>query len=1136
MKSLLLTLLMLIIGEIRTKNNQEIILQCPHDPRLETGFAHGSVDLDPIPYKKGIFTKHIENNCPFDVSIVHRLVRDVRYFSWKAKSSNTDTTAASNTSFDMSESDDRLSGICGFHEDITRPKHGQRRAILCLDVSCNQTDCLPTLHIIIPQQFCQSLKQCSIHAHEQKIIVRAVMTFCPEGIVISGICIVPLLNQLQLTHQHSTYSVHVTCFFEYSMAKDSNDNKFVEEMNKLVTLDACKNSEYSGGYVCFISGYGTPIYVPYDGNYLALEIVESMKYNHYGEDHDRLGEGESTAVMAGNGIFVVSKDQGNKNFTGECFTGGVGYTSLYFYPVKTKGKHVTFLTLGVIPEINFTMCIPKVLPLVWTGTVDIRGEEETLDECKIHCILSGSGANCEAYSSTGIFDLMSDDCLIGKTHKYRRTEDQVTFTCRNIMKDIRVKCNGENITVPMKSLVVGQCIYTITSFFSFFPTVAHSLATEMCIEGLHGWLTIIIFFTFCFGWILIPALTMILLTIIKYIVIIFSYFKGGARFNTFIDKMKEEFIKTIGRSTCDVCLRECSTKDEYNAHENYCKKGNCPYCNKDVGVSQTLFEMHFSHCKLIDRFNKNLQSIFSEIPPYSRRVRRLESFRYRNRCYIMTIWLLLLIIEMVIWGSSAQDMALSEWQDTAHGIGYVKMQQDYELDFALVAGSSFVHKRVLTTDEENKPDIPFTIHLKEQKIETTIQNLGNWMDGEVNIKSVFHCWGGCKKYSYPWQLAACHEETDYAFQSNWACNPVSCPGINSGCTACGLYIDKLNAIGRAYRLSTIKYTREACYQLGSKSECKTIEANDCLVSNGVKICLTGTTSNIETGITIVFLGPLVGGGILVRDWCTSNCKFGDPGDVIMTSEGMKCPDYEGTLERICRFGKEPVCRYSGNTVSGIKKFLSTRDAYTSVNLTDPKMTESSLTWYSPGSSVKDHINVVVNRDINFEDLSETPCKVNIKTIKIAGAWGSGIGFTLTCEISLSDCTKFLTTIKSCDSAICYGGNVAHLNRGMNTVEVSGKGGHSGSEFKCCHDDNCSPKGLKAEPPHLKRAEAIKDKVSMSFSDGAPEVGIVSWFKKVAEWFKGLFSGNWLVLILMLVLLIGSLFLLILLCPVKKYRN
>ncbi|AGI62348.1 glycoprotein [Longquan virus] len=1133
MKSILLILL---LEQVRSKATNEIKLECPHDQRVETGFSHGFTDLSPILYTKGLFTKHLENNCPFDISIINRLVRDVRISTWQAKSTNTDATVASATSFETKDTDDKLAGVCGFFDDITKPKQGQRKAIICYDLSCNQTHCLPTLHLIFPQQFCQSLKQCSINAYDHKILITISLSFCPEGLIIGGNCIVPVLAQSQLLHNHMTYNIKVTCFFEYSMARESLDNKFLEEMNRLVLGRNCEKTEYLGGYVCFLAGYGTAIHVPYDNTYLSGAVVNSMKANLHGEDHDRLKLGDTSAVIAGNLKFVIDSTAPEKSYQGECFTGHMGYTSLYFYPVRSKGKYVTILTKGVIPVINKTTCMPKIVPLVWTGMVEMRGIEEKLEACTMHCIMVGNGATCEAFSATGIFDIKSTTCQIGKTHKYRRTEDQITFTCQDLNKDISVICNGENITVPVKSLIVGQCIYTITSIFSIFPATAHSIATEMCVQGIHGWLTIIIFFTFCFGWLLIPILTCLIINTIAYSLITLAYFKNGARLGNLIKRMKSEFQRTIGNTTCNICLRECESESEYKSHEELCKNGSCPYCMKDIGVSQVLLNEHYNACMLIDRYEKRLTHTLNQTPLYSRKVRKIQSFRYRNRCFILTVWIILLTVESLIWASSAEDIKPApKWQNTAHGIGTIKLNSDYELDFSVVAGSEFTHKRMLQSPESGKKNIPFTVYLSEQLITSTVQILGNWMDAEINVKSVFHCYGTCKKYSYPWQSSPCHKEVDFEFQSSWGCNPISCPGINSGCTACGTYVDKLKTIAKAYRIITVKYSRKVCYQIGTKKACKTLESNDCLVSNGVKICAIGTISTLQTGMTLVFFGPLNGGALLIKDWCISSCKFGDPGDIMQISNNITCPSFDGTMQRVCRFGLEPMCSYSGNKISGVKRVLETKDSYLSVNLTKPKLVGSTLLWNSLDSSIKDHINIVVSNDIDFEDLAETPCKVTIKNLKIEGAWGSGIGIKLHCEVSLSECSEYLTTIKVCDNAICYGGNVAHLSRGLNTVIIKGAGGHSGSSFKCCHETSCSDIGFKAEAPHLARIVDDGITTSMSYSDGAPEAGIVSWIYKVAEWIKGMFNGNWFVLIIMILFLIISIVLLIFLCPVKKYK-
>nr|WPV62113.1 MAG: glycoprotein precursor [Huangpi virus] len=1131
-------LLILLLGTIKAHQLHEIKLDCPHDPRHENGYSHGSVNLQIIEYSKGKLRASVDNNCPFEVHGITNAVRSVKALHWVEKfttgQAKTSTNAGDGT-FETKLEDDQIIGMCGFHGDILVHHHGRQKAVTCMEFSCNTTHCIPTLHVLVPQHYCQSVKQCSMHVMTQRVLVTMHVTFCPEGIVLGGRCIVPSFQPRGVERHAMSYRVETTCFFEYSLPRTHAAQDYVGLMTKLAIGDNCNNLEEIGSYVCFIKGYGMPIYVPRDTSSTGMLIFGSLLSEHYGEDHDRFGGPRSHTVIAGRKEVTLKTGESDKiNVT--CFAGYISYTSLYHYPKQIDGKYPTILGLGALPYVNYSDCHPKLLPLVWQGSTEIYGTVENLDPCQVHCSISGAGAQCEAFSKTGIYSLNSTQCLVGNTHKFRKTEHQVTFTCPDITKRMEIYCNGQQIPIKTEELIVGQCIYTITSLFSLFPSVANSLAVEMCVQGIHGWLTITIFTTFCFGWILIPTVTWFILISIRGIIFMVNYTRSGAKIAHLMKKLKEEFQHTIGNTTCDYCFVECQCKQELEAHKNYCQRGNCPYCMKDVEPSSVMLNEHFKNCLLRDKYYRKLQSVVSEVPLTSKTSRRLGSFRYKNRCFILVVWLFLLMTELVIWAASAEEIKEApQWQNTAHGIGRVTMSADYELDFSLPSSSEFAHKRMLISPDSTKKELPFTVHISDMHVHATIQELGAWMDGELNVKSVFHCFGACNKYSYPWQYASCHLEQDYQYQTSWGCNPTTCPGVNTGCTACGIYIDKLRTVATAYKILSLRYTRNVCFQLGTQKDCRTVSSNDCFVSGGVKICIVGTVSELRGGDTLVFFGPMTSGEVLIRDWCTSNCRFGDPGDIITGHSGLKCPTFAGSFSRICKFSTEPHCQFSGNTVSGAKRVLETIDSYLSINMTKPRLDGSILSWETTGADYKDHINVLVSKEVEFEDLTETPCKVELTTVKISGAWGSGIGFALTCSVSLSDCNSFLTTFKVCDRAMCYGAAVTTLNRGHNTVTIKGVGGHSGSNFKCCHEEKCATGGLKAEAPHLQRVQELPATTSMSYSDGTDSVGFLSWCSKVGEWFENLFSGNWLVILLMLGLLVLSILLLIFLCPTKRYR-
>ncbi|AXQ03853.1 glycoprotein [Dakrong virus] len=1122
-------ILSILLGYIEAKPATEINFQCPHGPRQDTGFSHASLEMMAEPIEQ-LMLKTIESSCPFELHQTKRSIQSVTTVTWAKKTETGDTANAAATTYEVKQAERNLIGICLFTQGITNQLMYGRKGLVCVELSCNQSACLPTVHILIPQQVCINVRNCLITWGEKKINLHFERTFCPNGIIVSGECFQPFYGVHAQFQTMAIMQLMTTCFLISDVREQVKLLAFLENIG---SASSCTDNSFYAIYLCFLSGYSLFIEVPETGNQLSMEIATQMALFPYGEDHDKPEHGDGTFRIAGP-LSAKLPSTGTETIDGIAYSGQILYTSLFTYPKKVSGKYPSILTEGYIPKVNYSSCDKKVLPLVWKGLVHISGSIENLEPCKIFCTLAGPGATCEAFSPTGIFNISSPTCLIGKLHKFKELEDHMTFSCQRIDTDIIIFCNGQRKVIKTKTLVVGQCIYSITSFLSLIPSIAHSLAVEICIQGFHGWATICLLITFCFGWVLIPSVTWLVIHIIKGIMIITNRHTGESRIKFILERLKNEFHNTVGHTTCVVCTRECSCTEELKAHNEHCIQGSCPYCMRDLHPSQHVLTEHYKTCPLTDRYLTKVKKALTVPPSTTLCYRKLGTFRYKNRCYILIVWLTLLFIETLMWAASAEIQQINtQWQDTAHGVGIIPMQLDYEMDFALISGSSYAHKRILThpTDEDKR--VPFTVHLSSQQIVASVQFLGHWMDGEVNIKSVFHCYGECKKYSYPWQFAHCQSEVDFQFETGWGCNPVDCPGVGTGCTACGLFIDKLTPKATVYKIVNLQFYRTVSYQIGSEQMEKDVDTNDCLSGPHVKVCMMGTMSNLQIGDTLVFFGPISGGAVLVRQWCTTNCKLGDPGDIMTLNAELHCPDFLGTMEKRCQFATEPLCLYQGNTVSGYKRMHQTVDAFVSLNMSDPKLVGLNLMWSDPDGIYKDHVNIVVNKDISFEELAENPCQVDLTVSSIEGSWGSGIGFSLTCSVSLTECSSFLTTVKACDRAMCYGGKAVSLVRGQNTVVIQGRGGHSGSGFKCCHDTTCSKNYKKASAPHLERVTGENTKISDAFSDGAPECGILCKIEKVGEWLTGLFHGNWWVVVVLVGVMILSLLLLSFVCPARR---
>nr|QFQ60826.1 glycoprotein precursor [Traemmersee orthohantavirus] len=1122
---------LLLWGTVSARNLVELKIECPHTIGLGQGLVIGSVELSPIPTTQ-VESLKLESSCNFDVHTSTSTQQAFTKWMWEKKGDLAEGTKSSSSSFLSKSTEVSLRGLCVIPTLVLETATRTRKTITCFDLSCNQTVCQPTVYLIAPIQTCITTKSCLLGLGDQRIQVNYEKTYCVSGQLVEGVCFNPIHTMAlsQPSHTYDIVTLPVHCFLISKKVTPGDNLKIEKNFETLVQKTGCNANNFQGYYICLIGSSSEPLYVPTMDDYRSSEILSRMAMAPHGEDHDK----DKTAVSE---LRIVGKLSGKAPSTEASDTvQGVAFAGVPFYTstavITAKEDPVYVWSPGIIMEGNHSVCEKKTLPLTWKGFISLPGEIEKTTQCTVFCTLSGPGADCEAYSDTGIFNISSPTCLVNRVQRFRGAEQQVKFVCQRVDLDITVYCNGVKKVILTKTLVIGQCIYTFTSIFSLMPSVAHSLAVELCVPGLHGWATIALLLTFCFGWLLIPICTLVIIKILLLFTYACSKYNTDSKFKLLIEKVKHEYQKTMGSMVCEVCQNECETAKELEFHKKSCPNGTCPYCLNPTEATESALQAHFKVCKLTARFQENLKKSLNVYEPKRGCYRGLSIFRYRSKCYVGLVWCTLLTLEIIIWAASAEVMNLEPgWTDTAHGTGIIPMKSDLELDFSLPSSSSYTYRRELQNPANEQEKIPFHLQIERQVIHAEIQHLGHWMDATFNLKTAFHCYGSCEKYAYPWQTSDCFLEKDFEYENGWGCNPPDCPGVGTGCTACGVYLDKLKSVGKVYKVVSLRYTRRTCIQLGNEQTCKTVDSNDCLVTTSIKVCMIGTISKFQPADTLLFLGPLEQGGLIFKQWCTTSCQYGDPGDIMSTPQGMKCPEHTGSFRKKCSFATTPTCQYDGNTVSGFKRMMATKDSFQSFNVSEPHISANSLEWVDPDSSLKDHINVVINRDLSFQDLSENPCQIDLSRTSIDGAWGSGVGFNLICSVSLTECATFLTAIKACDSAMCYGSTTANLVRGQNTVHVVGKGGHSGSKFVCCHNTKCSSLGLVAAAPHLDRVtgynQVDNDKI---FDDGAPECGIHCWFKKSGEWIIGILSGNWMVVVVLVVLLILSIFLFAICCP------
>ncbi|AVM87654.1 glycoprotein [Hainan oriental leaf-toed gecko hantavirus] len=1031
---------------------------------------------------------------------------------------------------------DVITGFCAWETDITQDVL-DGKLVLCLDVACNSTDdCKVLLNVMVRQAMCQTLRSCSVTLLGQKHTLNFLKTNCPTGVQVDDKCFDPLLAKSRSPLLQSHATLPVAC---YANPADTHQRALFEMIGRFITGledNHCKSNQGRLRYSCVVGDNSELIVLNDDRNLIQQRILAQMMKNPLGRPFYSKTEQATIQVMGHKYNITIGKhgkvtpSPGTSDYFFRqilfAYYSSPSFTSLYRSTKVSGDNYDNFILKGLIPEMEIHGCFDALLPQVWFDFVNVPGTYRTFQQCRIFCTLAGPGASCEVFAPGGIYNLSTTQCFIPTNYKFKGEEEILQFSCPRIDTDLMFYCNGHRTIIRTRTLMIGQCIYVVSSYLSILPSIAHSLAVEICVPGFHGWMTIICLITFCFGWLLIPLVTKCVLSILLQLTKLKAC-RAKLALASVLDKIKVEYQHTLGNTTCETCGLQTNFPEEFNAHSQACPMGICPYCSREIGLMKTSSVLHFEKCSKADRFSKKYESVITPVTTTTKLTRGLTTFRYQNRCYIGIVWLILLLIELSIWAATAQNT------DLAHGVGKLTLNNALQLQFSIPGNVKYVYKRELLRDEKDKEGIPFTFTLDPGRTTATVIELGTWMDVEVNLQTIFHCYGSCSAYTYPWYKSTCKREHGFQYETSWSCNPASCPGVNTGCTMCALYTHHLKDKGPAVKVLQLTIHRSFCYQLGAIKVCDTLTEADCYTDDHLKFCLNDHKADIFQGDVLFFNHQWQDSAVVFKQWCTSNCVFGDPGDIISSPTGISCPQFDGSFQKQCKFGTTPSCLFTGNMVSGYKKYWKTRDLFRTVNMTDIKHTSGELEWVDTSGHARSMIDIEFSASLPFEELSQTKCKISLKAIGVQGSWGGGQGFTISCIVDLIQCSEFITAIKVCDSSSCYGVSSATLARGENEVKVTGRGGHSGSKFMCCHDHNCSQSSYPASPPHLERLQGITEDVGQLYDDGKRGCGITCWLSRSWEWVKGLFSGNFFLPLILIGIALFSIILLSFLLPARR---
>lgn len=424
-----------------------------------------------------------------------------------------------------------------------------------------------------------------------------------------------------------------------------------------------------------------------------------------------------------------------------------------------------------------------------------------------------------------------------------------------------------------------------------------------------------------------------------------------------------------------------------------------------------------------------------------------------------------------------------------------------DFDFNVVSNVGTQWSRNVKSENDETYSYMYTVANSNPRFCADMVDLGSWCDYDLRYSSITYvpdvkfsidarydgqgsdshvgvC-GHSKNKIVPPDSCA---QRDNMHEILWSMQPV----VGNLELRCAILVFNVTPSYQLYKVTNVLSGVPICFTNEDDTECHLVMSSTCVTLENAKLCVGPIDTNTEADSTLikdeseeadVFYSAV--------DLCRTNCKNGMVGDLVKGHEDSgdngpyHCPFFDYDLDFTCDdidYNSDvhdgfigPVCLFTGDHNSGVKRFKRSVDSYRRIKLSERNNIAAKTCWDEPDNTKtyrifgyigknKAHITPVANKEV---------CSYHVSLKSLEGSWGSLAGITAVCTVALSGCSKARVNLQLCDSGVCYGSSAVNLIRGQNSVKVSAKGGNSQTEYRCCIFSNCSYDFKKGSDPHYR---------------------------------------------------------------------
>uniref|UniRef100_A0AAU7LK93 Matrix protein n=1 Tax=Stubbeard plunderfish hantavirus TaxID=3138845 RepID=A0AAU7LK93_9VIRU len=725
-------------------------------------------------------------------------------------------------------------------------------------------------------------------------------------------------------------------------------------------------------------------------------------------------------------------------------------------------------------------------------------------EGSIECVFSSSGRTSVKSASCGVMHSPNGNaavsCPLGSEHT--------------------VICNGKVHGVDGINAGGIECYAYWSGALGPMGDAGRLFAFSLCKGGVHSRIFLALVIMLLGGAFVVPLMMKLALVVANAFVACHVWATGSWKMRVKLQKLLKDLRFSAKETGCVVCGQECESPAELIKHLQDCGGGICPYCAM-VCVEPS---NHVPYCKHMVEWRQTQAKAGQE-----KVVRRRETPSLRRLIgggLVPAVWMITVVILSLAWAATALEQSdlilITEGRggpssDVSPEIRSTAQSEikDLEVDVGgrqmlillpVRRGGETIMKRTAKTE---KGDVTVVVYISPTYGCSSIEDQGLWCSAKESSAASFACYGSCDLSGVIRALDSldfqCVKRKDFEFETSWGCNPSNCIGINSGCLGCYVGMVQVQCHERIYKRINERLGRRVCLGIGPKWECGMIAVGTCLEIGGSSFCLKSEGDLLPVK-DMLSPTPLSGVSTVLTGVCGTDCKYGEVGDIRKGSDGkIVCPAYSFEITRGCQFGKTPRCIHTSNPKCGLDRFNGIRDGYQTVNITSIGTVDSSTCYEVNEAGGYGEVELTVPASVLDAAIK---CKHTVDLKNFKGTWGSLGGFEATCIVTLQGCVMEIEIVSLCTKHECYGAASTHLSGGPNEVRVTGRGGSTFSQIRCCIGKDCSKTSGKPTAPKIfiPNKESTNSSAAINHKDS--ECGIVCWFTKAGDKFWSLFQTGW----------------------------